>query len=130
MKLLALAVAATVACAAPALVSPALAQSGHSGHGTATGAASGGAASPASEAYMKSMKVMDDAMKTAAMTGDPDKDFIIMMKPHHQAAVEMARAYLQYGKDPMLTKMAKDIIASQNDEIAAMDKWMKEKGGK
>lgn len=122
MKLLALAVAATMACATPAF-----AQSGHSGHGTASG---GGAMSPASEAYMKSMTVMDDAMKTARMTGDPDKDFIIMMKPHHQAAVEMAKAYLQYGKDPMLTKMARDIIASQNDEIAAMDKWMKEKGGK
>ncbi|RDV05216.1 DUF305 domain-containing protein [Undibacter mobilis] len=103
---------------------PAWAQSSHSGHGAPA------AASPAGEAYMKSMKVMDDAMKTAAMTGDPDKDFIIMMKPHHQAAVEMAEAYLKYGKDPMITKMAKDIIASQNDEIAAMDKWMKEKGGK
>ncbi|HWK95345.1 MAG TPA: DUF305 domain-containing protein [Pseudolabrys sp.] len=123
MKLLAVAVAATVACAAPAF-----AQSGHSGHGTASGTAN--AQSPASEAYMKSMTVMDDAMKTAKMTGDPDKDFIIMMKPHHQAAVEMAKAYLKYGKDSMLTKMANDIIASQNDEIAAMDKWMKEKGGR
>ena len=108
-----------MACAAPAL-----AQSGHSGHAMPP------ASSPACEAYMKSMQVMDDAMKTAAMTGDADKDFIIMMKPHHQAAVEMAAAYLKYGKDPMLTKMAKDIIASQNEEIAAMDKWMKEKGGK
>lgn len=124
MKLLALtracAVAAAVACAAPAF-----AQTSHSGHG-----APAGNASSAGEAYMQSMKVMDDAMKTAKMTGDPDKDFIIMMKPHHQAAVEMAQAYLKYGKDPMLTKMARDIIASQNDEIAAMDKWMKEKGGK
>jgi len=134
MKLLSLthacAIAAAMACAAPVLVSQAAAQGGHSGHGAASGAASSGADSPASKAYMQSMKVMDDAMKTARMTGDADKDFVIMMKPHHQAAVDMAKAYLQYGKDPMLTKMARDIIASQNDEIAAMDKWMKEKGGK
>ncbi len=128
MKPLPLACALTMAATLAGMLTlsaPALAQSSHSGHGTASGAAS-----PAGEAYMKSMKVMDNAMKTATMTCDPDKDFIIMMKPHHQAAVEMAQAYLKYGKDPMVTKMAKDIIASQNDEIAAMDKWMKEKGGK
>lgn len=47
-----------------------------------------------------------------------------------QAAVEMAETYLKYGKDPVLTKMAKDIVGSQKKEIAAMDKWMKARAGK
>lgn len=42
----------------------------------------------------------------------------------------MAETYLKYGKDPVLTKMAKDIVGSQKKEIAAMDKWMKAHGGK
>ena len=42
----------------------------------------------------------------------------------------MAETYLKYGKDPVLTKMAKDIVGSQKKEIAAMDKWTKAHAGK
>ncbi|MGF7163292.1 uncharacterized protein (DUF305 family) [Rhodoligotrophos appendicifer] len=47
----------------------------------------------------------------------------MMMKPHHQAAVDMVEAYLKYGSDPQLKKMAKDIINSQNKEITLMNDW-------
>ena len=79
--------------------------------------------SPATKAYMQSMQGMQDAMKGVTPTNDPSKDFVMMMKPHHQAAVEMAETYLKYGSDPMLKKMARDIVSSQNKEIQAMTAW-------
>lgn len=47
----------------------------------------------------KMMGKMDGAMKSVPMTGDPDIDFAAMMIPHHEGAVEMAKAYLAKGKD-------------------------------
>ncbi len=43
-----------------------------------------------------------------------------MMIPHHQGAVDMARLQLLYGKDPLLRKLAGEIIAGQQVEIEAM----------
>lgn|SRR5579872_1051266 len=79
---------------------------------------------PATRAYMDAMMKMHDAMKSMTPTNDPSKDFVIMMKPHHQAAVDMARAYLVYGHDPKLRKMSEDIINSQTEEIKDMDSWL------
>jgi uncharacterized protein (DUF305 family) len=83
----------------------------------------GAATSPATQAYMQSMQGMQDKMKGMTPTNDPDKDFVIMMKPHHRAAVEMAHTYLKYGSDPTLKKMANDIVSSQKKEIAEMSAW-------
>ena len=69
---------------------------------------------------------MDAAMSqmTAAMnckpTGDVDADFVAMMTPHHQGAVDMAKAELRYGKNETLRRMAQEIIVTQRQEIAAM----------
>lgn len=84
--------------------------------------------SPAFQAYAAAMARMTDDTKAMTSTGDPDMDFVMMMKPHHQAAVAMAKAYLKYGRDPQLTAMARDIIASQEAEIAAMDRWQSKHG--
>jgi uncharacterized protein (DUF305 family) len=54
------------------------------------------------------------------MTGDPDRDFLTMMIPHHQGAVEMARLLLVHGRDPLTRRLAEEIIASQQAEIASM----------
>jgi uncharacterized protein (DUF305 family) len=70
---------------------------------------------------------MDKGMK-APMTGDADKDFVMMMIPHHQGAIDMAKVELQYGKDPMLRKLAQDIIAAQEKEIADMKAWRAKNG--
>jgi uncharacterized protein (DUF305 family) len=78
---------------------------------------------PAIQAYMRAMQDMDDVMKSMTPSGDPNTDFVMMMIPHHQAAVDMAEAYLKYGKDPLLTQMAKNIIASQKKEIKEMTAW-------
>jgi len=67
-------------------------------------------------------KMMDDMMAMKS-TGDPDKDFAMMMVPHHQGAIDMAKAELRYGKDPQLKKMAHDIIDAQMKEIEEFKKW-------
>ena len=53
-------------------------------------------------------------------TGDVDTDFVAMMVPHHQGAIEMAQAELRYGKNEPLRRMAQEIIVTQLQEIAAM----------
>jgi uncharacterized protein (DUF305 family) len=53
-------------------------------------------------------------------TGDPDIDFLVMMVPHHQGAVDMARLVLIHGRDPLTRSIAEGIIAAQRTEIEAM----------
>ncbi len=53
-------------------------------------------------------------------TGDADRDFVAMMIPHHQGAIDMAVAQIQYGTDPQLKRIAQEIIVEQQQEIAAM----------
>jgi hypothetical protein len=53
-------------------------------------------------------------------SGDVDRDFVAMMAPHHQGAVEMARSELRYGHNERLRRMAQEIIVTQQQEIAAM----------
>lgn len=66
------------------------------------------------------MQTMMHAMHAPGYTGDPDVDFLAMMIPHHEGAVEMARLLLIHGKDPLTRRLAEEIIASQTTEIAAM----------
>jgi len=53
-------------------------------------------------------------------TGDVDRDFVDMMVPHHQGAIDMAVAVLRYGHNPMIRRLAQEIIIDQQQEIAAM----------
>jgi len=66
------------------------------------------------------MKQMMEDMHAPGYSGNPDVDFLAMMIPHHEGAVEMARLVLLYGKDPLTRRLAEEIIASQTAEIAAM----------
>ncbi len=77
----------------------------------------------AKEAHMSMMKGMH-----IAFTGDADVDFVRGMIPHHQGAIDMAKVELQYGKDPVLRKLAETIIQDQEKEIAAMKEWLKKNG--
>jgi len=45
-------------------------------------------------AMHQGMKAMMEAMEAAPMSGDPDRDFLAMMIPHHQGAIDMARLVL------------------------------------
>ena len=53
-------------------------------------------------------------------TGDVDRDFVAMMMPHHQGAIDIARAELKYGHNEELLRLARDIIAEQENELLVM----------
>lgn len=53
-------------------------------------------------------------------SGNIDQDFVAMMTPHHQGAIDMAVAYLRYGQNEQLRRIAQEIVVSQQQEIAAM----------
>jgi hypothetical protein len=57
---------------------------------------------------------------TIKPSGDVDRDFVHMMVPHHQGAVDMAIAVLRYGHNPQIRRLAQEIIVDQQQEIAAM----------
>ena len=78
---------------------------------------------PADKAFIGAMRDMMMGMHENMPTGDTDKDFVRMMLPHHQAAVDMAKAELQYGNDPELKSLAQDIVGAQDKEIAMMKAW-------
>lgn len=72
----------------------------------------------------QSMKAGIDRMQQMPMSGDTDKDFAMMMKVHHQQALEMAEVELAHGKSAELKAMAKKIITGQKKEIAQFDQWL------
>lgn len=70
------------------------------------------------------MAVMDDGMRRAPMNGAAEHDFVTMMIPHHQGAVDMAKALLLYNNDPELKNLAQGIITEQQNEIRLMQAWL------
>ena len=66
-------------------------------------------------------KMMRD-MHAPGYSGVADVDFLAMMIPHHEGAVEMARLELIHGRDPVTRRLAEEIIASQQVEIEGMQR--------
>jgi hypothetical protein len=67
----------------------------------------------------QAMTKMMDGMAVKP-TGDVDRDFVAMMIPHHQGAIDMAQAELRYGHNEQLRRIAQEIVIEQQQEIAAM----------
>jgi len=109
--------------AALSCILPAVAQQMHA-HGHGRPMQAGQAVKSAAAAFAarmgEAMRTMNADMDRAPMTGDPDHDFAAMMVPHHQGAVEMAKAELLYGKNPVLRRLAQEIIVTQGSEISVM----------
>ena len=64
--------------------------------------------------------------KDKSASGNPDRDFAAMMIPHHQGAVDMAKVELQFGKNPILRRLAQGIIVEQLQEIAVMQRELRQ----
>jgi hypothetical protein len=81
------------------------------------------AANPGDAPFLAENQAAMEAMMrnmTVKPSGDVDRDFIAMMIPHHQGAIDMARAELRYGHNEQLRRIAQEIIVDQQQEIAAM----------
>jgi hypothetical protein len=79
--------------------------------------------SPDEEAFIaQSDSAMSKMMAemAAGPSGDIDRDFVAMMIPHHQGAIEMAAAVLRYGRNEQIRRLAQEIIVTQQQEIAVM----------
>jgi uncharacterized protein (DUF305 family) len=79
------------------------------------------------QAMKESTTTMDRNMAAAPMNGDVDHGFAAMMIPHHNGAIDMAKAELRFGKDPVMRRMAQEILVEQQSEIDAMNLWMSKK---
>jgi len=74
-----------------------------------------------------SMHAMHLAMTSLQPTGDNDADFVRLMLPHHQAAIDMAKTQLAYGQDPQMRRLAQEIITDQQSEIELMQLWLRQR---
>ena len=112
---------------------PARAQGTGQHHGVAAGAAPppfiASTAKPFAALMDDAMAVMDHGMRAAPMNGVPEHDFVTMMIPHHQGAVDMARALLLTTKDAELRNLAQGIITEQQNEIRLMQAWLQRNPG-
>jgi uncharacterized protein (DUF305 family) len=77
-------------------------------------------------ALMAGMDTMNKNMMAGVMAPEMDVAFVCGMIPHHQAAIDMAKAELQYGKDAWTKQMAQKVIDAQTQEIADMTKWLEQ----
>ena len=73
------------------------------------------------------MDKMHMAMGAIEPTGNSDVDFVRLMLPHHQAALDMAKTQLLYGKDAQMRRLAQEIITDQQLEIELMQRWLKQR---
>ena len=107
------------------LTVPALADTTMTGHDMNHMAS--GAEAPSTKAFEEANSAMHEAMMIE-FTGNTDVDFVRGMIGHHQGAIDMAKIELQYGTDPEVRKLAENIIAAQEGEIAWMKDWLAKHG--
>src|SRR5262245_45603088 len=88
------------------------------------GSSPDGTADPGWSELTASMEKMHSAMSSVAPSGDADADFVRLMLPHHQAAIDMAKTELVRGKNPQMRRLAQEIITDQQSEIELMELWL------
>jgi uncharacterized protein (DUF305 family) len=98
---------------------------GQSAHATAPATEGHGAAmDQAHTDLMKGMDAMHSEMTQGMMAEDIDVAFVCGMIPHHQGAIDMAKAELTHGDDPWVKELAQKVIDAQTQEIADMKAWL------
>ena len=65
----------------------------------------------------ETMEKMETDMKGITKTGNADKDFLLMMIPHHKSAITMSEDELSHGKNLEIKKIAQKIMEDQTKEI-------------
>ena len=83
------------------------------------------ASDPQWSEFMANMHKMHSAMGSVQPSGNADMDFVRLMLPHHQAAIDMAKSQLIHGKDSQVRRLAQEIIADQQSEMELMQLWLK-----
>ena len=108
--------------AAPVLIIKPIAEHRHETGATLaeTNAGRVGTADPAFYAEITNVNTRMHVGMEIARSGNVDRDFIRMMIPHHQGAIDMARVLLKYGRDERLKRLAQSIIVEQGQEITYM----------
>ena len=96
---------------------------GSTGFAQSPGTAKSDGSAQLKSSMMKGMKEMD----SMSMMGDVDRDFAMMMKMHHEQALDMAKIEIDHGKSAEMKAMAKKIMEAQKKEIAQFDKWLQKK---
>jgi uncharacterized protein (DUF305 family) len=117
MKILTKLLVTVVACS---FVASAIVQAGTHDHGGQQGT------DPDWSELIASMDKMHMAMGAIKQSGNNDVDFVRLMLPHHQAALDMAKTQLLYGNNPQMRRLAQEIITAQQSEIALMQLWLKQ----
>src|SRR5262249_471529 len=74
-----------------------------------------------------SMEKMHRAMVSVESSGDSDGDFVRLMLPHQEGAIEMAKTQLIYGQEPQMRRLAQEIITDQQSEITLMQLWLQQR---
>ena len=96
----------------------------HAGHEMAAPAASD--LDEAHAALVAGMDAMHRDMDAGSKAADIDVAFACAMIPHHQGAIDMARAVIAHGDDPWVAALAEGVIAAQEQEIADMRAWLEQ----
>ena len=74
--------------------------------------------------FMRQMHEMMTQMQAMTKTQDPDNDFAMMMKMHHQGAITMSQEELRSCSDTEMKAMAQQIIDKQQAEIKILDAFL------
>jgi uncharacterized protein (DUF305 family) len=86
-------------------------------------------ADPSWSELVASMNQMHAVMHSVESSGNSDTDFVRLMLPHHQGAIDMAKAELMHGQDPQMRRLAQEIITDQESEIELMQLWLRQHDG-
>jgi uncharacterized protein (DUF305 family) len=84
-------------------------------------------ADPSWSEFVASMNQMHADMHSVGPSGNSDTDFVRLMLPHHQGAIDMAKTELLRGKDPQMRRLAQEIVTDQQSEIELMQLWYRQR---